>query len=117
MHGIRRTFFITLIAISVISACSGQATPTPSLPEISEPVLTEPTARLPLTEADVPRVTVEDAKAALDRGEAIIVDVRSADAYRASHAAGAVHVELGEFEVNPTAVPLNQDQWIITYCT
>jgi hypothetical protein len=71
----------------------------------------------PLTEADVPRVTVEDAKVAFDNKEAVIVDVRSAEAYAAGHTAGAINIPLVEFENNIDNVPLNKDQWIIPYCT
>ena len=72
---------------------------------------------LPLTEADVPRVTVEEAKLAFDNGEAVIVDVRSAESYAEGHAAGAISIPLDEFENNIDNLPLEKDQWIITYCT
>ena len=72
---------------------------------------------LPLTEAEVPRVTVEEAKAALDNGTAIIVDVRSGQAYDLSHIPGALTIPLGEFETNPKKISLPKDGWIITYCT
>lgn len=71
----------------------------------------------PLTEADVPRVTAQDAKAAFDEGTAIIVDVRSQAAYDASHAGGALSIPLNEFETNIGGIDLPKDQWIITYCT
>ena len=73
--------------------------------------------KVPQSEDAVPRVTVEDAKVAFDNGEAVIVDVRSAEAYAAGHAAGAINIPLVEFENNIDNVPLNKDQWIITYCT
>ena len=71
----------------------------------------------PQTEDEVPRVSVEEAKLALDSGEAVIVDVRSSEAYAEVHIAGAVLIPLGEFEGNIANVPLDKDQWIITYCT
>lgn len=74
-------------------------------------------AELPATEADVPRVTVEDAKAAFDSGEAIIVDVRSPASYETAHAGGALSISLNEFENNIGSIDLPKDQWIITYCT
>lgn len=140
MNRSRLNLLPTLIAVLILSACGGRATPMPPTPDLSQnlrpeptlpsipdltstptqaadPVLTQPTGELPLTEADVPRVTVQDAKAALDRGEAIIVDVRGADAYRVSHVAGAINIQLGEFETNPLGLNLDKDQWIITYCT
>ncbi len=77
-----------------------------------------PTApKIPQTEDAVPRVTVEEAKSALEDGKAIIVDVRSAESYAAGHMAGAISIPLDEFENNIQNLSLNKDQWIITYCT
>ena len=81
------------------------------------PVQGQSTSAVPLSEAQVPRITVDEAKAALDSGEAIIVDVRSPDAYAGGHAAGAINIALGYFETDIANVPLEKDQWIITYCT
>ena len=50
-------------------------------------------------------------------GAAIIVDVRSPDAFALSHIEGAVNVSLGDIETHPTSLDLPKDQWIITYCT
>ena len=72
---------------------------------------------LPQTEADVPRVSVEEAAAAIQSGDAIVVDVRSAQAYQASHIPGALSVPLFDIETDPTSLKLDKDKWIITYCT
>jgi hypothetical protein len=69
------------------------------------------------SEDDVPRISVQDAKAALDSGQAVIVDVRSTEAYMNRHVAGAVSIPLDRFEININTIPLEQNQWIITYCT
>jgi len=111
MSGKRSVLLVVSILILLASACNTQPTQTIEL------IATQPPARLPLTEAEVPRVTVEDAKAALDSGAAIMVDVRSAEAFAVSHIAGAINIQLGEFETNPTGLNLDKDQWIITYCT
>ena len=103
----KRSIFLTML-ILLASACSAQPTQLP---------LTPTSASLPISERDVPRVTVEEAKAALENGTAIIVDVRSAEAFAVSHVAGAINIQLGEFESNPTGLSLPKDQWIITYCT
>ena len=98
-------------------ACNA-LTPTPTL---FEPLPTSPhttqTSVIPLSEDQVKRVTVEDAKAAFDNGTAIIVDVRSEQAFAAGHIPGAINIQLGEFETNPTKLGLPKDHWIITYCT
>jgi rhodanese-related sulfurtransferase len=83
-----------------------------------EPISTQPVDNnLPQTEAEVPRVSLEEAEAALDSGAAIFVDVRSPAAYETSHTAGAISIPLGEIERNLTGLALEKDQWIITYCT
>ena len=66
---------------------------------------------------EVPRISVEDAKAALDSGQAVIVDVRSAQSYAASHVAGAVSIPLTNIDSEVNNLPLDKDRWIITYCT
>ena len=74
-------------------------------------------SNLPLTEADVPRVTPKDAKLALDEGKAVIVDVRGAQYYAEGHVAGSISIPLEQIETNIKNVSLKKDQWIITYCT
>ena len=83
----------------------------------SEPVATQPEANLPQTDAEVPRVPVDQAKAAVDSGDAVIVDVRGADAYARSHVAGALEVSLSAIQTDPANLPLDKNKWIITYCT
>lgn len=98
-----------LIILSIAAyACSpaAQTAPTPTV-----------SPRVPQTEADVPRVSVEDAAAAIQSGEAVVVDVRSLQAYQASHIAGALSIPLAQIETNPAGVGLDKQKWIITYCT
>ena len=85
--------------------------------QILEPGITQSQDGIPQTEDAVPRVTVEQAKAAVDAGAAVIVDVRSQEAYETSHIAGALFVPLEDFENNITSLDLGKEQWIITYCT
>lgn len=124
----RKTKIFSAIAILVLTmlACNyaaPQATPAPtSTPLLIPTTIIEPSAvptrnDLPRDEAAVPRVPVDQAKAALDGGAAIIVDVRGAEAYAAQHIAGAISIPLSEIETNPTGLNLKKNQWIITYCT
>jgi len=110
---------VTILILSAL-ACNAllpQTEPTSAPTQIIEPIFTQSPGDLPLTEAEVPRVSVEEAKAALDSGEAVIVDVRDPDAFEASHVAGAISIPLDELENNPAGLNLDRDQWIITYCT
>ena len=47
------------------------------------------------SEGDVPRVSVQDAKAELDAGTAIMVDARPAESYNQEHVTGSINVPLG----------------------
>jgi len=110
-----------VIALSVIVitmlACNGLV-PTPIPFEILPTTLPNPPSNdIPLSENEVKRVTIEDAKTAFDNGSAIFVDVRSENAFAAGHIPGAINIQLGEFETNPTELNLPKDHWIITYCT
>jgi 3-mercaptopyruvate sulfurtransferase SseA len=76
-----------------------------------------PTVQLPASEADVPRVSVTDAKAAFDKGQAIIVDVRAPQSFELGHVKGAINIPLGTITTDPVILKLDKHQWIITYCT
>ena len=102
-----------LFALTV-SACS---TAPQSQPTVIVELTSPPADTLPQTEADVPRVTVEQALAALNSGAAVIVDVRSTESFIASHIAGALSIPLNRIEDTPQSVTLDKNQWIITYCT
>ena len=121
MQKIRSILFLLVVVATLLSACSAQPTqapPTAAPTRVERPSGSLLTSQeLPETEAGVPRVTLEVAKAALDSGAAVLVDVRSPNAFEASHIAGAVSVPLGQIERDLTQVPLAQGQWIITYCT
>ena len=64
---------------------------------------------------ETPRVTLAEAKAALDARSAVFVDVRSAQAYQESHIASSINIPLAELEARINE--LDPARWIITYCT
>jgi hypothetical protein len=49
-------------------------------------------------------VPLEDALARRDRGEAVLIDVRTAESYAAGHIPGAVNVPAGEIEARATEI-------------
>ena len=63
----------------------------------------------------VPRISPIDAKARLDSGQAVVVDVRDTESYQASHVDGAVSIPLSEVEAGRHELPKNAE--ILTYCT
>jgi 3-mercaptopyruvate sulfurtransferase SseA len=120
MQRIRDILFVSLVFASVLIACSAQPTQVQSTQagmQIGAPESTKSTVNLPQSDAEVPRITIEEARAALESGEAVMVDVRTLGRFEASHIAGAISVPLGAIERDLTDLPLDQDQWIITYCT
>ena len=121
MSNRQRNIFLSITVLAFVTLACNALLPLPtqtSAPtQIIEPVSTQPQGNVPLTEAEVPRVDVNAAKAAFDSGQAVIVDVRSQSAYDASHIAGALFIPLGEFETNISNIDLDKEQWIITYCT
>ena len=105
--------FIALACNALLPLPNSDGEPT----QIIEPVFTQSQGGIPQTEDAVPRVTVEQAKAAVDTGAAVIVDVRSQQDYEKSRIAGALFIPLEDFENNIADLDLSKEQWIITYCT
>ncbi len=64
---------------------------------------------------EIQRVSINEAKAALDSNSAVFVDVRSVEAYQAGHVSGAINIPIEELEAR--LGELDKTQWIITYCT
>ena len=105
-------------------------TPTPGPAETSGPlpITAKPTATfVPLitpsatvqapaanTGDSVPRISLQAAKAGLDSGTAVLVDVRTAAAYQQSHAVGAISMPSNEVADRYKELPA--DKQIILYC-
>jgi len=72
--------------------------------------------RVPSRNSEVPRISAQELKARLDRGETIvIVDTRSAAEYEFKHIAGAISVPSLAVETPLDETPLDQE--IVLYCT
>lgn len=65
--------------------------------------------------AAAPRISVAEAKKALDAGKAILVDVRSSMSYDQEHAKGSISLPL--YDLPSRAAELPKDKQIIAYCT
>jgi hypothetical protein len=68
---------------------------------------------------EAPRIDVDAAYAAVQAGRAVLVDVRGAESYRASRAAGALLLPLEDIERAPAAAiaRLPTGKQPIFYCT
>lgn len=82
---------------------ASQVTAQPTTPSVSLPG------------SDIPRISLADAKAAYDAGEAVFLDVRLADAFASSRIQGAVNIPEGELSTR--LAELDPADWIIPYCT
>lgn len=68
------------------------------------------------SDAEVPRISLEDAKKEYDAGNAIIIDSRGEAQYKQEHITGSISmVNIGPVEENYPAIPRGKK--IIVYCS
>ncbi|HEX7829607.1 MAG TPA: rhodanese-like domain-containing protein [Thermoanaerobaculia bacterium] len=67
------------------------------------------------TKADVPRVQAAELQAAMEKGEAIAIDVRGTVPWEMEHIKGAVWMPLGLMKQRAGELP--EDKLLVTYCT
>lgn len=107
---------LLLVALVVVLAIgAGHKRDTATASQLSQPTETEQTQTQPAPADGVRRVTVEELRAALDKGTAIVVDVRGQDSYKAGHIKGAVWIP--ESEIANRTKELPKDKLIVTYCS
>lgn len=61
------------------------------------------------------RVGIPEAESMVERGEAILLDVRQSEAYRSGHIQGAIPMPEAEIASRVTTLPKNKK--VITYCS
>jgi len=84
--------------------------------EISVPVKTvEPQPTEPIPNPEVPRITLKETQSLLEKGKAVLIDVRDSGAYDQSHAAGAL--SFPESDIDSRLSELPRDKQLILYCT
>jgi len=65
--------------------------------------------------ADVPRITLAEFQPHYVKNDVLVIDVRDADSYLASHIAGAIHIPVSYIDGEIPYLP--RDKAIVTYCT
>lgn len=71
------------------------------------------TSSIPIEAA--PRITIDQLRERMNRGEVVVVDVRPPEAYREQHIAGAIN--LPSDQIAARAAELPKEKLIVTYCT
>jgi len=94
-----------LLAMAASPAFAAPQPPAPA-PVAPQAAPTQETAR---------RISGIEARQALAKGEAVLVDVRPKESYAASHAEGALSIPLSD--LGSRAGELPKDKLVITYCT
>lgn len=82
------------------------------------PAASQP-AQAPSQQTDAARISVEECRQALQKKSAVVVDVRSEDAFRAGHIAGAVSLPNGggaDLESKVKEFKLS-GKTVVTYCS
>jgi rhodanese-related sulfurtransferase len=103
---------LTLAAfvLLIIVGCSNEPTVAASIKPTSE------TAAVPADDiASVKKVTVDEVRAALEKGEAVVVDVRSPQAYELEHIPGSKLMPFAQVSMRAGELP--QNRLIVLYCT
>jgi 3-mercaptopyruvate sulfurtransferase SseA len=101
-----------LILVMAVLYTTGASHKREALPATSsaQPAQTQPTP-----ENGVRRISVEELRAALEKGAAVVVDVRSAEQYKAGHIKGAILIPGDEIASRSRELP--KDKLIVTYCS
>lgn len=106
------------VAVAVILAVSAahQREGATALSQSSQQAKPSPQAQAQPTPADgVRRVTVEELRAGLENGTAIVIDVRSEEAYKAAHIKGALWIASNLIADRIKDLP--KDKLVVTYCS
>ena len=112
---------IAALGILIFTACEKGVSNTPptaktnSAPANSSaaPTANSATSDDPL--ANVPRISLADAKKAFDEGNVVFVDTRADVSYKVEHVKGAINIPAEAFQTRYAEVP--KDKKIITYCS
>lgn len=61
------------------------------------------------------RISINDARQKIASGEAVVIDVRTAEAYRENHIPGAINIPYDQLKTRAGELP--KDKYLVTYCT
>jgi hypothetical protein len=109
---------LLVLLASLAMACHQPSSANTNPATAASPVAQAANAQAPAQnpEDSVPRVKVEDAKAEVAKGTAVIIDVRGTEAYKTAHIKGAIDYPLARLEQSDFK-DMPKGKRIIAYCT
>ena len=115
MRSLLATAAALSVSLALLTACGD-----PAKPVKVEKVQPSPTAKQAGTDAhghedNAVRITVEEAKALFDKGEAVFVDTRAAVIWAKEHIKGAINIPAEEAAMRGNEIPKGKK--IIAYCS
>jgi rhodanese-related sulfurtransferase len=87
----------------------------PGLPLSAQAPAAPAAAAQPPAAPEVWRITAEELKPMVDKGEAVLLDVRSKPAWDGGHIQGAIHIPTSELRARLSELP--KDKLVAAYCT
>lgn len=107
---------IVMVAAIFLGGCISQNTSSPSNVSRTQTPTTAPVAEDDhAAQKTVERVSILDAREAIQKGDAVFVDVRQAGQYQLGHIAGALSLPEAEIPARGSSLPKGKK--IITYCS
>jgi hypothetical protein len=115
----RRIFFFYLVVIAMLAlGCQGASTTGLNMTggnTVPTPVPANTSPAQDTHGDDAPRISLADAKAAFDSGEAYFIDTRGAEQYKSEHIKGAVNITASDIAAKMDSLPKGKK--IIAYCS
>ena len=109
-----RTALALLVVATAVLLAACQDKPAPPPANANTPVVANGQT-LPTRPDGTAEITVEQAKKAVDSGQAVMVDVREDLPYRQEHIKGAIHLPAPQTGSRVQELP--KDKLLITYCS
>ena len=114
----------TVLAVVLLAGCNttqneNRSAKVPAAAPTPVAATTKPTPSLAATQSKEPndgvrRITPAELQAAMEKGEAVVVDVRGQAAYQRGHIKGALLIPADQIAARAGELP--RDKTIVTYC-
>ncbi|MDQ3180816.1 MAG: rhodanese-like domain-containing protein [Acidobacteriota bacterium] len=108
---------IAIFATALFTACEKAGVESKSETVNQIPAVTvTPNSNAPVAHKDdAPRISLEDAKKAFDKGGVLFIDTRAESAYKTEHIKGAISIPVETIEDRYKEIP--KDKKVIAYCS